>query len=68
MPILVPLLQHPNSWAYLVNEMLYRVYVVAWEFAEENAKYMNLSRATSVVADSSRNPDYVAGGSTSTSR
>ena len=50
-----------DRWHYLVDLMLYRVYVVAWEWAEEEAKYINLDRRASVVASTSENPDYVAG-------
>ena len=46
-------------WQYLVDTMLYRVYVVAWEWAEEEAKYINLDRRASAVASSSKNPGYV---------
>ena len=54
-------LSFPNRWQYLVDEMLYRVYVVAWEWAEEEAKYKALSHRASLVASSSRNPDYGTG-------
>ena len=47
-----------HRWQYLVDTMLYRVYVVAWEWAEEEAKYINLDRRASAVASSSKNPDY----------
>jgi len=47
-----------QRWHYLVDLMLYRVYVVAWEWAEEEAKYINLDRRASAVASSSKNPDY----------
>ena len=47
-----------HRWHYLVDLMLYRVYVVAWEWAEEEAKYINLDRRASAVASSSKNPDY----------
>ena len=57
-----------NRWQDLVDTMLYRVYVVAWEWADETAKYMDLSRRASLVASSSRNPDYGAGDGTGTSR
>ena len=55
----MPLLQmHPNRWMCLVEEMLYRVYVVRWELAEEDAKYMNQDKALSAAAGSNANPGY----------
>ena len=50
-----------HRWHYLVDTMLYRVYVVAWEWAEEEAKYISLDRRASVVASTSNNPYDVAG-------
>jgi hypothetical protein len=57
-----------NRWQDLVDTMLYRVYVVAWEWLEEEAYYKGLSHRASLVASSSRNPDYGAGDGTGTSR
>jgi hypothetical protein len=55
----MPLLEiHPNRWMCLVRDMLYRIYVVRWELAEEDAKYMNQDKALSAAASSCRNPGY----------